>query len=239
MRAVALLLLVVLGCRVQRSEVRSQVHSVAPGVARELPPDWAAVAPSVFEDRVEALAGREVRWSEEDLAELAAALGEHDGGAVRAAVLLGHDEGAGATEVLIARLERRRQAPTRGLDAGDLVAAAALEGRGVEERLVALAVGEERHPDLEVRVECARTALRAGREEVVPFLLTVLRALTPAEREHPGDWERTETMMWAKSRAGEALSDRLGIERRVRPDASWEEQMAEADRLEALFAEER
>lgn len=237
MRALLWLPLALTGCA---SATRPAVAPVdaAPAV-RGLPEGWDLVPASAFEERVAALNGREVRWSADGLLSLAAALELQDAVSARAAVLLGHDRGAGATAVLLARLEQRQTAPARGLEAGDLIAAAALDRAGVDDALVALVRGPRPHPVLEVRVECARSALRAGREEVVPFLLTVLRALTPAEREHPADWERIETMMWVKSRAGEALSDRLGIQCQVRPDGSWVDQMAEADRLEQLFFEQR
>lgn len=204
--------------------------------SQELPAAWDSSPASAFEEQVARLAAAPVRWSDAGLRALTAALDDPGPRATRAAVLLGQDPGPPSTEALIARLERRQDHAVRALDAGDIVAAAALTARGVEERLVALAVGDAPHPDLEIRVECARAALHAGREEVVPFLLTVLRALTPAEREHPADWERTTTLMWAKSRAAEALCARLGIPCEVRPDGSWEDQVAEADRLEALFA---
>ena len=207
-----------------------------PRPEQDLPAAWDTTPPSEFERQVARLSAGRVAWSAASLDTLRAALAVPDAAAVRATVLLAYDPSTAATEVLIGRLEARAHAPQRGLDAGDLVAAAALDGRGVEARLVVLVIGDAPHPDLEVRVECARTALRAGREDVVPFLLTVLRALTPAEREHAPDWERVTTLMWAKSRAGEALSARLGIECRVRPDGSWTDQMAEADRLEGLFA---
>ncbi len=208
---------------------------------RELPATWTSASPLAFERLVDSLAaeGGELRWSAPALETLAAALRRQDEVAVRAAVLVAHSADRSATEVLLARLEERAVAPNRGLDAGDIVAAGALAQRTLEaddaRRLEALVVGDEPHPDLEVRVECARAALGAGRDAVIPFLLTVLRALTPAEREHPADWERVTTLAWAKSRAAQALSLRAGVECVFRPDGSWEEQMAEAERLEGLL----
>lgn len=201
----------------------------------ELPKAWASSPPSVFEAQVESLP-TELRWDSVEV--LAAALEEPGVPAVRAAVLLARDSSRAATEAMISRLEQRHSNDERALDAGDIVCAAALRGRGVGARLAVLATGEGHHPDVEVRVACARTALAEGREEVVPFLLTVLRALTPAEAEHPPDWERFPTMMWAKTQAGEALAEHLGEPSRVRPDASWEDQMLEADRLEELILQE-
>jgi hypothetical protein len=210
-----------------------------PRAPRDLPAAWDQVVPSAFEQEVAALQAG-VTWTDVALTRLAEALDAQDASSVRAAVLLAYSPDPASTEVLLARLEARGDSGSRSLDAGDLVAAAALAGRGasVAARLVPLVVGPRPHPDLEVRVEIARSALAAGREQVVPFLLTVLRALTPAEREHPADWPRVETMMWAKTRAGEALAARLGEVSRVRPDGSWADQMAEADRLEARFAQQ-
>lgn len=215
----------------------------APAVTpRELPEGWDRVAPLLFEDALESvLRAGAGPWSEAALADLEQGLRGQGGVAVRAAVLLAHSPDPTATEALIARLEERAVAPARGLDAGDLVAAAALAGRGLEsgvpQRLEALAVGGEPHPDLEVRVECARSALAGGRDGVVPWLVKVLRALTPAEADDPPDWERVETLAWAKSRAAEALSRRAGVPCTFRPDASWADQMAQASDLETLLEE--
>lgn len=209
-----------------------------PPVERELPEGWSAVAPVVFEEIVDGLAGGRFTWTDDGLDELARALDRVDETSVRAAVLLAHARGDGPAETLLARLERRGEAAVRAHDAGDLVAAAALAGRGragAPARLEALAVGPRPHPDLEVRVECARSALASGRDAVIPFLVRVLRALTPAERDDPPDWERVTTMSWAKHRAAEALAARAGVACEFRPDGSWEHQMSEAARLEALL----
>lgn len=209
---------------------------------RAAPDGWKQAPPATFETIVE-----EVRswsgpwtWSEQAQVSFGAALDSPGSQAVHAAVLLAHDRSPRSFEVLLARLEGRHVAETRELDAGDVVGAAALEnltpGPGQLQRLVALAEGPAPHPDLEVRVEIARSALALGADEVIPFLIRVLRALTPAEREDPGDWPRITTLFWAKSRAAEALTARAGERRvRFRPDSSWEDQAAEAGRLEALL----
>lgn len=209
---------------------------------RPAPEGWRQAPPAKFERLVEEVRGWSGpwTWSQEARASFGAALDSPGSPAVHAAVLLAHDTSQRSFEVILARLERRHVAETRELDAGDVVGAAALEnlpfGPGQLQRLVALAEGPAPHPDLEVRVEIARSALFLGADEVIPFLIRVLRALTPAEREDPGDWPRITTLFWAKSRAAEALTARAGEQRvRFRPDSSWEEQSAEAERLEALL----
>jgi hypothetical protein len=208
---------------------------------RELFAGWATSSAVAFEQSLLELSGAPAApWSAATRAELALALAGQDARALRAAVLLGHDPSAAADEVLLGRLEVRATAPSRPRDAADVVAAAALSGRGLERgvprRLAALAVGPNPHPDLDVRVECAAAALWAGRDEVAPLLVRVLRALTPAERDDPPDWEPVRTLAWAKTRAAEALARRLGEPARFRPDGSWSHQMEEAARLEAALA---
>jgi hypothetical protein len=157
---------------------------------------------------------------------------------VRAAVLCARSRDPRAAELLLARLEQRVLGPDRNSDAGDVIAAAALADLAfradLADRLVALATGDAPHPDLEVRVECAASALRLGAptDSVAPFLLTVLRALTPAELEHPGDWPRQRTVAWAKTRGAEALSERARVPCTFRPDGSFAHQAAETAKLE-------
>lgn len=207
----------------------------------ELPADWESSPPSAFEALVSELTagGSSIVWSPAALASLTRVLDQADGPAVRAAVLLAHCDAQRATEILLERLEQRSPPVSRSLVAGDLVAAAALARRGtqlgVPQRLETLALGPQPHPGLEVRVECARSALLSQREAVVPFLLRVLRAGTPAEQQDPGDWERVETLFWAKSRAAGALSDHAGVAVTFRPDASYEHQIEEAAKLEQLL----
>lgn len=175
-----------------------------------------------------------------EVALLAGALAGFDERAVRAALILAHADGSlPARDALVRRLAERAVAPDRPSDAADVVAAAGLatraDGRAVAPALVELAVGAEPHPDLEVRVECAATALAFGHAEVVPFLLRVLRELTPAMRDDPPDWEPKTTMAWSKSRAAHALSLAAGLPLAFRPDAPVAVQMREADRLEAAL----
>jgi len=172
---------------------------------------------------------------------LTEALGGLDEPAMRAALLLGHSRALSAAQALLARLEARVEGPERDSDSADVVAAATLAawpaGTRFGARLVELSTGEKPHPDLEVRVECASSALARGHTEVVPFLLRVLRASTPAQREDPPDWTPKPTMAWSKSRAATALSWHLGVSVNFRADSSYEDQLSEIARLVALLAE--
>ncbi len=222
----------------------------------ELAPDWLALSPEAFGEYVDrsASTGMAVGFTAGSRARLTEALAEPGEPAVRAAVLLAHAAAHGdrdAREALIARLERRAHAPSRSEAGGDVVAAAGLataardSGDGarpdagpdaaLSRRLAALALGERAHPELDVRVECARVALAGGRDEVAPFLLAVLRAETPDQALAPRDWERTTSLYWAKARAAEALNRRSQAAVEFRPDASWQDQVTAANTLEAAL----
>jgi hypothetical protein len=194
--------------------------------------------------------GEARRCTPEDLAVLEQALDQvadpsgatssTDTAAIRAAVLLARTKAARAGEILLARLEKRWTPPVgqSERDAADVVAAAAFaEGTPATNaavRLASLGGGKRPHPDLCVRVECARSALRLGRDEGIPFLLQVLRAGTTAGRTL-GAGERTEDLAWAQVRAAEALSARAGTELRFLSEASVRQREEEAARLEALL----
>lgn len=206
---------------------------------RPLPPRWDTLPTWDFERLVLDLGGGP--WSEGARLTLGLALLPDDQRSVRAAVLLARG-GPNSAEVLLAHLERRESEVERWDDAAEVVAAAALnpfldEGRAA--RLAELACGERPHPDLEVRVECAAQALSVGRDSVVPFLLRVLHAGTPAELHDPIDWPPQSTLAWAKGRAAEALALRAGLPDRFDPDASWASQQAVADALEEALAAPR
>ncbi len=217
----------------------------------ELPADWRSSSTLRFEALVKQLAGRRPGfWCASERSELGRALDGPGEVALRAAVLLAHSDGDDDRSLLIKRLERRVPSPTRAHDAVDVVAAAALErasalSPGLDGpntmalRLAALASGTHPHPDLEVRVECARVALTSGVDSVTPFLIRVLRAGTPAERQDRGDWEPSTTLTWSKHRAAQALSQRAHVPCRFRPDGSWQHQMDEAQRLETLLLGKR
>lgn len=180
--------------------------------------------------------------SPEDRLLLEEALAGFDERAMRGALLLCHSRDPEAAELLIAHLEERTQGPERNSDGADVVAAATLAlwpaEPGFGARLVELSVGERVHPDLEVRVECAGSALARGHTAVAPFLLRVLRAGTPAQATDPPDWTPKPTMAWSKSRAATALSGHLGLRVSYRADASYDDQLAEIARLKDLLEAE-
>jgi hypothetical protein len=142
--------------------------------------------------------------------------------------------------LLLARLEDRIKGAERNSDGADVVAAASLaawpEGGRYASALSDLSIGERPHPDLEVRVECAGSALARGRTETSDFLLRVLRAGTPAEELELQDWSQKSTMAWAKSRSATALSRHLGVPVQFRADASYQDQQNEIAALESLLA---
>lgn len=219
-------------------------QALAPSEARdtELDADWASEGELRFEARVSSLAtGPPLSWSSEALESLSAGLNDPGTRATRAAVLLALDPRDTTSEILLQSLEARHVAPARGLDAGDILAAAALGQRALDgdtiARLLALVNGTRPHPDLEVRVECAATLLGAGMAEegVAAFLLRVLRAETPAQASDPIDWERVETMSWSKSRAAAALAAHLRLPNDFHPDSPWQEQIDIAARWEAAL----
>jgi len=165
--------------------------------------------------------------------------GSHDPVAVRAAVILGRSRYPSNAAILIRRLERRVLGPERWSDSGDVVAAAALarfpDPARYAQRLVPLAVGPRPHLDLEVRVECAASALHAGFREVIPFLLQVLRIDTYAGLADRRDFAVSPTTAWARSRAAEALSACAGVPVTYRTDGSIAHREEEAAKLEALL----
>lgn len=223
----------------------AQGSSHADPTGRELPEHWDLVHPQEFATL--ALDLSVGPWSDAARAQLARRAAGRDEASVRATVLLAHDPSPAASQALLALLVRREAAPTRGLEGAEITAAAALAERALTPAQVA-ALTElagppaphptsppAPHPTLDVRVECALAALRHGEASVAPFLIRVLRARTPAEREDPPDWEPIDTLAWPKHRAAEGLARFLGTEDRFRPDGSWQHQMDEASRLRALL----
>jgi hypothetical protein len=172
---------------------------------------------------------------------LNAALAGLDEAGMRAALLLTHSRDPHAAELLLARLEDRVEGAERNADGADVVAAASLAawppGDRYKGALTELSIGSSPHPDLEVRVECASSALARGGTEVSPFLLRVLREGTPAEERELRDWTPKSTMAWSKSRAATALSLHLGAPVRFRADASYEDQLSEISALESLLGQ--
>ncbi len=210
---------------------------------------WQTVSAAAFPDF--ALKHIEAGLDEAECAELARLLEEGDPAtSTRAAVLLGaaldragpDPSGAALSEVeigalLLARLEARHTTEVRGDLGADVVAARALDRRatlaGVTDRLLELAAGEDPHPVLSVRTECAAVVLernvgwmdlrasrapekgmdvpedertRAARRRAAAFLLSVLRAETPDEAKSPRTWDRITTLAWPKTRAAESMT---------------------------------
>ena len=238
------------GCGAQRpveppGVARAPAPDAEPEAAAEpvrLRADWDELGLYAFETWVLAAfpEGRATPLAEQSLAVLRDALDGQDLRAVRAAVVLARSGDRAAAEQLAGRLELRARAAERDDNAADCVAAAGLArstaGRALAERLAELAVGQSPHPDLEVRVECAASALACGRAETVAFLLRVLREGTPAADSAP-DWDPTDALAWAKSRAAGALARHAGAPLAFEPDASIEDQMAAAERLERALRE--
>lgn len=226
-------------------------QATVPPASKSETPDWKAVSAAGFGASAEA---RRLSWiaggnglTEEEVRSIGEQLDGTAHLATRAAVLLGAaaDLGQGpsalAQDILLRRLSARQAPASRSENGVDIVAARALAphlrpGEPAAAALAELASGDDPHPDLAVRVECARAALEfAQAREVAPFLLAVLRAETPGEAKSPRTWPRVQTLAWVKTRAAEALSRAGGTDMRFRPDGSWAHQTAEADRLEGLL----
>jgi hypothetical protein len=243
MRPLAVLLVLLAACRGAPAQDPAALELGLPRAAElVLPADWKTSLPGAFEawalaalpeDRVTPIEKAGMR-------ELQRALDEPDSlVAVRAAVILGRSRYPSCASLLIRRLEKRELGTQRWSDAADTLSAAALarfpNPRRYAPRLVPLAVGSQPHLDLEVRVECAATALHAGFTEVVPFLLQVLRIGTFAGQEDKRDFAVSPTTAWARGRAAEALSAHAGIPLAYRPDGSIAHREAESARLAALL----
>jgi len=173
-------------------------------------------------------------------AQLREALNRMDQSSVRAATMLARSYTDEAGNGLLRRLQLREVGPDRASDAGDVVAAAGLARFPRPERwwrIVELVDGVNPHPDLEVRVECACTALHYGIDRVIPFLLQVIRIGTWAGQDDVLDFTPDDTTAWARGRAAEALSIRAGVPLRYDPDAPVADREREARRLEALLAD--
>jgi hypothetical protein len=220
--------------------------------AFNLPDDWLSIDRERFEASLARWfpAERSPALSSASLQALGRALDRDDEGAVRAALVLARSRDPEARETLLVHLERRIERPAaRGGNATEVVAAAAFDPvlvpppperprvPGVEPprpsgiRLEQLSTGSRPHPDLEVRVECACSALALGRDGVIPFLLRILREGTTAATATPEGKEFADPS-WAQSRAAAALSRRAGIPLAYAPEASVAERETEAARLE-------
>ncbi|MCA9002425.1 MAG: hypothetical protein KDB61_10900, partial [Planctomycetes bacterium] len=142
---------------------------------------------------------------------------------------------------LATRLERRLAPEARGRQAVELVCAGALASmpdlpEPLWNGLAQLAHGHTPHPDLDVRVECARAYLahiplpEDGRpplkaRETLCFLIKVLRAETPAQEFDPPTWPRKETVAWPKGRAASEIQRWHPTDTPFLPDGAWQAQM--------------
>jgi hypothetical protein len=253
MRALGLACLLLLGA-CQGAPVPDE-HAGGVGLPRgavlTLPHDWRTSSPAAFEAWALAALpeGQATPLDKGGLRELQQALdevttdrgaGRLDPLAVRAAVILGRSRYSTCGALLIRRLEKRVLGPERHSDCGDTVAAAALarfpDPKRYAQRLVPLAVGASPHPDLEVRVECAATALHAGYAQVIPFLLQVLRIDTYAGLADRRDFAVSPTTAWARGRAAEALSAHAGVPLTYRFDGSIAHRQEEAAKLATRLA---
>ncbi|MEL6431728.1 MAG: hypothetical protein AAFU73_20275 [Planctomycetota bacterium] len=250
MRSARLALLALLGLAplaiaVRQATVSDSLGSPAPAAAL----DWSELSSAGFTAFAQRFAGAGARATRDEQDELIrVALSGEGEIPTRATVLLGlvaASDGPGASPrartglllVLSARAPvEGRENVGRTIVAARALRGAAAEDAGLRDDLLALVSGETRHPDLPTRVECAYTLCEAGAaREVLPFLLSVLRAETPDQAKSPRTWERITTLAWVKTRAAEALTRAARTELRFHPDASWAAQMQEANRLEALL----
>ena len=208
-----------------------------------LPTDWTTLSPLAFEELCleEFPEDASTPFDAEAREAQRNALDRMDASSVRAAVLLGRSRHPTNASILIRRLEKRELGPKRTSDAGDVVAAASIarfpDPARFAQRLVPLATGDAPHPDLEVRVECAATALYAGFGDVAPFLLRVLRIGTWAGMSDERDFPTSDTTAWARGRAAEALSLFAGVPLSYPTDGPIVRREEETRRLEALIEE--
>jgi hypothetical protein len=238
------------GCKSRPQEDESLSLVLPRGPELVLPSEWRTLDPLAFETWVFAALPETCATPihKASLRELARALeevsapapgGGQDPLSVRAAVILGRSLHPASAAILIRRLERRVLGPERWSDAGDCVAAAALarfpNPQRYAQRLVPIAMGNDPHPDLEVRVECAASALHAGFAAVVPFLLQVLRIDTYVGQADRRDFAVSPTTAWARGRAAEALSAYGGVPVTYRFDGSIAHREEEAAKLEQLL----
>lgn len=206
-------------------------------------PGWRTASPLEFETLLNSLPSR----GDFDAAlydQLAAALADDSTPvtAVRAALLLARRDTAQADRVLLAQLEARHPHPSRPADAGDVVAAAHLAtspraaALDAAPRLAALADGPGAHPDLEVRTECARSALLLGDQRVAPYLMRLVRLDTPLGLARDGAWQATQFTSWVRNRAAETLCEVLGMDCPYRADASLDQRETAAHTIEEAWA---
>ena len=212
--------------------------------AQDLPEGWATVPLEGFGALLDrsfpALERRTLAPSAFE--ELSGALRAEDPLALRALLLLARCSDPLAGEILLQRLERRA-APSGELGpALDIAAARAArafpESRNAAGRLESLAYGKRPHPDLEVRVECACTALHFGRDQAIPFLLAIQKHGTRLMVASSG-WKPIADMDVCQRRAAEALCERAGRPCRFRPLQPLAERESDIRALEVQLSQRK
>ncbi len=222
---------------IEAEATATELPAVPAEPTRFLPDAWSSQAPWDFEQSVARLVPG--TWSIEDRTTLGSALKRPDQVSIRAAVLLGFG-GIDSAHVILSYLEERIEEPAREADAAEVVATRALARfpeDSIRERLRLLAVGGIPHPDLEIRTECACVALEMGERQVIPFLLRVLHAGTPAQLTDPIDWSPKQTLAWSKGRAAASLSRVAGVPNEFQADGPWAAQNAQAQALAEALAQ--
>lgn len=216
---------------------------------RALPADWLKGSARDFSEALQRWnLPKVVLWDKAGHTELAKVLlkpsetPKEAEAAVRAALLLSRDFSPPSQASLLTRLERRMVPAKRGRHAADVVCAAALSkfsglDAGAMGSLQRLASGAIPHPDLDVRVECARAylahipcepgtkpPLRARNS--LRLLIKVLRAETPAQAADPITWPRIRTVAWPKGRAAQEITRWHPTGIPFQPDGPWADQVA-------------
>lgn len=240
-RQLALLLLITIAsaCAATRAPTGSTGPATPNAAFTKVP--WRSMHPVTFEAWLPSLSSTPITQAQLNALAQVAAQDELPIDALRATLILAHLDQRPAAALLIKQLESRHKHPQRPNDAADVTAAAYLgtcaftSGLQIPKRLSALAKDQEPHPDLEVRTECARAALLLGRDDVADFLFKLTRLDTQLGRTRDGDWHSTITTTWARTRAAEALAERLAIPCPYRGDASLAHREQAALTLEAAW----
>lgn len=221
------------------------VEQPATSPAWELPSDWDQGAIDEFDALLASWFpdGVAVRMSDAALRELFAAASDGGERGLRAVLVLARSNDPAAFAQLLTVLERRTPRTAgpsdRCGDAVDVVAAAAIaNARSLADagpRLESLSIGKNPHPDLDVRVQCAASAVALGRTKPIPYLLGILRTGTGPRASVPRGTS-LDDFVEPQLVAARALSARAGVPCEFRPHAPLAARAAEADRLERLLA---
>lgn len=176
-----------------------------------------------------------VHYDAASLDELAQAVEGGGEAGVRAVLLLAATRDETAGDRLLQALEQRTaDVTTRAtlVVAAASFVSAARAPRAVD-RLESLAIGQRPHPDLAVRVECARSVVALGRPRAISFLLDVLRRGTRFAQ--AGAPPVDADLEWLQTKAAVTLSHAAGIALRYRVELPLAQREEEVQRLEALL----